>query len=366
MTTSDLTTTTLPATGDTINFTINSAESDSYNLTTVDFTGSWVNLSGSTGATRQSFNYGTGNGAFPGTIDSALYFAVPFNGDHSGTGSYYYATTRSFEVKNNSITFSAIAGNSSTLGRGLGSNGGTLPHSDLSVYGITYNDDNIIDDIELLGTVLKTTSSLTNFTFEIPTKFSGKTISLNFYSPTQSGDNNQFSWLIGETVSFHPTALEKDEGTSEVLWSLLNYDELDANAYYKQFSKTNLAYILWADLQILYTGDSDWGQEGNNTLGYPAPVSGGRTGLTLGSSPMSNADLNSIVSTVASQFSSKKGMNTTMYALGNVNFQRKTPMSVFVGLDDPAATAFIRTNPVMKGLSSSETKKETRGYVGCR
>ena len=81
MTTSDLFSTTLPATGDAINFTINSAESDSYNLTTVNSTGSWVNLSGSTGATRQSFNYGTGNGAFPGAVDSALYFAVPFNGD---------------------------------------------------------------------------------------------------------------------------------------------------------------------------------------------------------------------------------------------------------------------------------------------
>ena len=359
MTTSDLMTTTLPATGDTINFTINSAESDSYNLTTADFTGSWVNLSGSTGATRQSFNYGTGNGAFPGTIDSALYFAVPFNGDHSGTGTFYYATTRSFEVKNNSITLSAIAGNSSTLGQGLGSNGGTLPHKNLDVYGITFNDDNTVDDVELLGTVPKTTSSLTNFTFEIPAKFSGKTISLNFYSPTQSGDNYQFSWLVGENVSFHPTALEKDEGTAEVFWSLLNYDELDANAYYKQLgSKTTLAYLIWAELQILYTGDSNWGQDGNNTLGYPAPVSGGRTGLTLGSSPMSQADLDSIVSTVESQFSSKKGMNTTTYALGNINFQRKTPMNVFVGLDDPEATAFIRTSPVMKGLSSGETKKK--------
>jgi len=134
MTTSDLFSTTLPATGDAINFTINSAESDAYNLTTGNIEGSWVNLTASTGATRQSFDYGTGNGAFSGTIDSALYFAVPFNGDHSGTVDYFYATTRSFEVKNNSLTFSAIAGNSSSNAGGVGSNGGTLPFKDLSVY----------------------------------------------------------------------------------------------------------------------------------------------------------------------------------------------------------------------------------------
>ena len=359
MTTSDLMTTTLPATGDAINFTINSAESDAYNLITTSDSGSWVNLSGSTGATRQSFNYGTGNGAFPGTIDSALYLAVPFNGDHSGTGTFYYATTRSFEVKNNSITFSAIAGNSSTLGQGLGSNGGTLPHKNLDVYGITFNDDNTVDDVELLGTVPKTTSSLTNFTFEIPTKLFGKTISLNYYSDTNAGANYQMSWLNGENVSFHPNALDGDvKYTSEVVWSILNYNELDANAYYKQFAKTTLAYVLWADLQQLYTGDNDWGDNDNNSLGFPAPVSGGRTGLDKGSSPMSMADLNSIVSTIESQFSSKKGMNTTMYALGNVNFQRKTPMNVFVGLDEPEATNFIRTDPIMKGLSLGERKKK--------
>ena len=360
MTTSDLFSTTLPATGDAINFTINSAESDAYNLITTSDSGSWVNLTGSTGATRQSFDYGTGNGAFPGTIDSALYFAVPFNGDHSGTVDYFYATTRSFEVKNNSLTFSAIAGNSSSnLGGGLGSNGGTIPYRDLSVYWISYNDDGTIDDLDLLGTIPKTTSSLTNFAFDIPTKLFGKTISLNYYSDTNAGANYQMSWLNGENVSFHPNALDGDvKYTSEVVWSILNYNELDANAYYKQFAKTTLAYVLWTDLQQLYTGDNDWGDNDNNSLGFPAPVSGGRTGLDKGSSPMSMADLNSIVSTIESQFSSKKGMNTTMYALGNVNFQRKTPMNVFVGLDEPEATNFIRTDPIMKGLSSGERKKK--------
>ena len=354
MTTSDLFSTTLPATGDAINFTINSAESDAYNLITTSDSGSWVNLTGSTGATRQSFDYGTGNGAFPGTIDSALYFAVPFNGDHSGTVDYFYATTRSFEVKNNSLTFSAIAGNSSSnLGGGLGSNGGTLPYRDLSVYWISYNDDGTIDDLDLLGTIPKTTSSLTNFAFDIPTKLFGKTISLNYYSDTNAGANYQMSWLNGENVSFHPNALDGDvKYTSEVVWSILNYNELDANAYYKQFAKTTLAYVLWVDLQQLYTGDNDWGDNDNNSLGFPAPVSGGRTGLDKGSSPMSMADLNSIVSTIESQFSSKKGLNTTMYALGNVNFQRKTPM------DEPEATNFIRTDPIMKGLSSGERKKK--------
>ena len=41
-------------------------------------------------------------------------------------------------------------------------------------------------------------------------------------------------------------------------------------------------------------------------------------------------------------------------------------MNVFVSLDSPEATAFIRTDPVMKGLSAEGRMKKIAGYVGCR
>ena len=41
-----------------------------------------------------------------------------------------------------------------------------------------------------------------------------------------------------------------------------------------------------------------------------------------------------------------------------VSLQRRTPTTVFVPLDSPEATAFIRTDPVMAGLSAEERKKK--------
>ena len=365
MTTSSFMSTTLLPTGDAINFTINSAQSDAYNLTAGNIEGSWVELTGN-GPDQQSFDYGNGNGAFPGAIDSALYFSVPFDGVHtSSTSDFFYATTKPFEVRNNSLTFSAIAGNSSSNAGGVGSNGGTLPYDDLSVYWYVYNDDGTFSNAGLLGTIPKTTSSLTNFTFDIPTELSGKTIALNFYSNANGGANFQYSWLNGENVSFHPTALIDgspsdipSRNTTQEAYMILNYDKLPANSYFKQFSKNSLALGMWTKLQRQYTGDNDWGETGNTTLGYPAPASGGRTGYLKGSSPMSEADLSTIVSNIANQFSSQYGMNTTTYALGNVNFKRTTPMNVFVSLDSPEASAFIRTDPTIQGLSAEDRKKK--------
>ena len=42
----------------------------------------------------------------------------------------------------------------------------------------------------------------------------------------------------------------------------------------------------------------------------------------------------------------------------NLSFQRRTPMNVFVSLDSPEATNFIRTDPTMQGLSAEDRKKK--------
>jgi hypothetical protein len=42
----------------------------------------------------------------------------------------------------------------------------------------------------------------------------------------------------------------------------------------------------------------------------------------------------------------------------NVSFQRKTPINVFVPLNSPEATSFIRTDPINVGLSPEERKKK--------
>jgi len=41
-----------------------------------------------------------------------------------------------------------------------------------------------------------------------------------------------------------------------------------------------------------------------------------------------------------------------------ISFQRRTPINVIVGLDDPEAVSFIRTDPTMQGLSAAQREKK--------
>jgi len=45
-------------------------------------------------------------------------------------------------------------------------------------------------------------------------------------------------------------------------------------------------------------------------------------------------------------------------SVSNPRFQRKAPLNVILGLDDPEATNFIRTDPIMRGLSADERRKK--------
>jgi len=48
------------------------------------------------------------------------------------------------------------------------------------------------------------------------------------------------------------------------------------------------------------------------------------------------------------------------WRISNIRFQRKTPMNVFVPLDSPEATSFIRTDPGFAGLSEAEKKQKLK------
>lgn len=51
-------------------------------------------------------------------------------------------------------------------------------------------------------------------------------------------------------------------------------------------------------------------------------------------------------------------INATGQSTVQISFQRRTPVNVFVSLDTPEATAFIRTDPIMRGLSAAERYKK--------
>jgi len=87
---------------------------------------------------------------------------------------------------------------------------------------------------------------------------------------------------------------------------------------------------------------------------YTLSTSAGRKVLSLKS-----VDRNKGVA-FAFTFRNKTGSGGSIgtNVIRNLTFQRRTPMNVFVGLDSPEAAAFIRSEPIMAGLSAEDRKKK--------
>ena len=356
MTSSGLLLTTLVATGDDVNSEITVNDSSSFSADS----GSYI-LGG--GGSFAPFDY-TINGNFNGTLSgqSAFTFSAPFNvpGDvtpHRTNIESFDQSTNRFTVNNDTITFSAIAGNSSSNGSGLGSNGGTRPTNPLYVSLYVIEDDGSETYVDL-GTVPRTTTSLTNFEFKIPQSAFGKQAYLNLYNQQYTTANN---WWYGTTLPWHPEGVN-DNGVVEDFHMILNHANLNPASGWPSLSKTSIALQAWTDMQQAHAGSS-WNNDGG-PAGYPAPVSGGTRKLGEQDSEgntipeaMTMADLEYIVSYIESTFSQYRGMTTTTYGVTNLQFKRQLPMNVFVGLDDPDSSAFVRDGDFDR-LSPADKKKK--------
>ena len=91
---------------------------------------------------------------------------------------------------------------------------------------------------------------------------------------------------------------------------------------------------------------------GSGYTDYNISTSAGRKVLSLKS-----VDRKKGVS-FAFSFSKSSGGSIGTNVIRNLTFQRRTPMNVFVSLDSPEATSFIRTDPTMQGLSAEDRKKK--------
>ena len=91
---------------------------------------------------------------------------------------------------------------------------------------------------------------------------------------------------------------------------------------------------------------------GSQFTDYTLSTSAGRKVLSLKS-----VDRKKGVS-FAFSFSKSSGGSIGTNVIRNLTFQRRTPMNVFVSLDSPEATSFIRTDPTMQGLSAEDRKKK--------
>ena len=123
---------------------------------------------------------------------------------------------------------------------------------------------------------------------------------------------------------------------------------------------------------FFYTFDSDGNffTNGDGQGGYPrtsppfGTLSTNDTLLTSGKNVISIpsnlrvGDLKLLVYQYANTNSSISGGVTPNTTFNSISLRRKTPLNVFVGLDDPEATNFIRTDPIMRGLSAEERRKK--------
>lgn len=354
MTTSSLFSTTLSPTGDEVNSEIVVNDSGSFSADS----GSYI-----LGGGFAPFDY-TINGNFNGILSgqSAFTFSAPFNvtGDvtpHRTNIESFDQSTNTFTVNDDTITFSAIAGNSSSNGSGLGSNGGTRPTNPLYVTLVVTEDNGSTTFVDL-GSVPRTTTSLTNFEFRIPQSAFGKQAYLSLYNQQYTTANN---WWYGTTLPWHPQGVN-DNGVVEDFHMILNHANLNPASGWPSISKTSIALQAWTDMQKAQVGSS-WSNDGG-PAGYPAPVSGGTRklgeqdaeGNTIPEA-MTMADLEYIVNYIESTFAQYRGMTTTTYAITNLQFKRQLPMNVFVGLDDPDASSFVRDGDFDR-LSPADKKKK--------
>lgn len=94
---------------------------------------------------------------------------------------------------------------------------------------------------------------------------------------------------------------------------------------------------------------------GNQALFYGSEANGYPKYVDTTSSGTYTIDISNESDTSTWTFFSKESGTVTF---SNPRFQRRAPLNVIVGLDDPEATNFIRTDPIMRGLSADERRKK--------
>jgi len=170
--------------------------------------------------------------------------------------------------------------------------------------------------------------------FELPKEANVKDLKI-FYSVSSDGTHPYSTYsneyLVGKNVFGGTMNSTDSSGAMSIL-------RLGASA--SEANKIIFGRAWWID--ALSNG---------NPRGYQVPSDPGGTGF---GDPDSIALYNQIISLYAS-FATR---GSDLYTITTTNFQRRTPMNVFVGLDSPEASAFIRTDPTMQGLSAEDRKKK--------
>ena len=176
--------------------------------------------------------------------------------------------------------------------------------------------------------------------FELPKEANVKDLRI-FYSVSSDGTNSYAEYtneyLVGKSV-FSGTMNSTDSSGAMSMLRLGNPPSpVPPNHPTSESVKLLFGGVWWVD--ALSNG---------NPRGYQAPSG----------DPITDQDRLAIWNQVFSLYGSFANRGSNLYTITATNFQRRTPMNVFVSLDSPEASAFIRTDPTMQGLSVEERKKK--------
>jgi len=335
--------TTLPATGDVDLTSLPGGDSSVYSsLGQGDSFGNY----GSLPSTRIA-NSGSGSGINGGFDVGDSYLS--FNGKDSQT----FRT-----VTLNPVDTSIVDTISITGLRGTDSNGGVTPVSNL-VLAYYNNDTGEFGDITVMTPSGPT--SLTKQTFNLPKEAQGKNVQFYLYDATSEGQGLDGKQFIGKQLAVSGiNNFPLTSSYTNLLDFFINvpFDQMiDKDPSAQQPSWYSMGRFFWDNILNDTIG---WGP-GSEVEGPPGPISGGTKYWSLDEDPpaglgyMTSADYIYIGQSIYLQFS---GAST--YGISNISFQRKTPMNVFVPLDSPEATSFIRTDPGFAGLSEAEKKQKLK------
>jgi len=328
MTSSGTFSTTLPAIGD------------------VDLSVTSLDSSGFETSADVSFNSGSNSGFTGGFSSGDGIINLGGEGEYS-TGVVSNITDLSaFD----SVNITAIAGNNF--------NGGMVPTRSLQV--AFFTDTDVSD---LINVISPSTNSFTNVNVSIPQQFRTKDVRIILYSNTSDGHGRHGRHFRNQTIpipGLNHTTISNLFPESLAIYGD-NYGGASLLSFYLRDNKNsqsdfrNLGEFFWYNSMVQRFGWFDnVGTQEDPELVYrtwpAAPISGATTENNI-----TDADYIYIGQTVYNLF---KG--TQLYGISNVSFRRRAPMNVFVSLDSPEATAFIRTDPNLSNLSPKEKQQKLK------
>jgi hypothetical protein len=282
--------------------------------------------------------YYSGNGGTT-VSDSGLSFDQRPSNIYSTNWVLYNLTTAIDATAVNNLTVSVTAGT-----------GVDTPKSgnDLTVEWVSDTDYGVLGTFSASGGTQ---------VFQLPKEANVKNLSL-FYSVSGNGTNYRTytdGYLVGQDVFGGAMDSDMSQHSMSILDSGATPNPFPPNYPTSEDVKALYGFSFWIDALT----ESRLTALRNGSISGPMPPSwGGVVPPGQVSGGFTRQDQIDVFNQIHNLYSSYNTRASNLYTITTTNFQRRTPMNVFVSLDSPEATAFIRTDPTMQGLSAEDRRKK--------